>query len=122
MAVQQAPLFTWVRQSHWAWLDALVGAGCGMLAFIVLANQASSVGTLVAALAGAACLGLPVTLRRRTPAASLAVLLVAVGVMAVAAPSGVVMTLPPLVLVLYTVAAACEFRLALVALVASCAP
>jgi signal transduction histidine kinase len=92
-----------------------------MLAFAVLANQASSVVTWVAALAGAACLGLPVALRRRAPAASLSVLLVAVGILAVVAPEGVVMALPPLVLVLYTVAAATGFRVAAVCLLASCA-
>lgn len=122
MAVHaQAPLLQRVRPRHWTWLDLLIGAGIGLLAFLVLANQASSLTTWVAACAGATCLGLPVALRRRSPAASSAVLLVAVGVLAVVAPSGVVMALPPLVLVLYTVAASCTFRVALVALLANCA-
>ncbi len=121
MAAQpQAPLLRRVRPSHWRSLDALLGAGCGALAFGVLANQASSVGAWMAALVGAASLGLPVALRRRAPAVWLSVLVVAVVVLGVVAPSGVVMALLPLVLVLYTVAAVCEFRVALVCLPVSC--
>ena len=110
----------WGPSGHWTWLDLLIGAGSGCSPSSCSPTRLPRC-DWVAACAGATCLGLPVALRRRSPAASSAVLLVAVGVLVVVTPPGVVMALPPLVLVLYTVAAACMFRVALVALLASCA-
>ena len=122
MAAQpHAPLLQRIRPTHWTWLDVVVGGGYGVLVLLVLANRASSVGQWLAALAGAACLALPIALRRRAPVASLSVLLLTVAVLVLAAPTGVVMALPPLLLVLYTVAATCDVLPALVALSVSCA-
>jgi signal transduction histidine kinase len=102
-------------------LDSLVGLGYGMLAFVALLNHASSMSTAAAALIGAACLGAPVAMRRRTPVVSLTVVTVALLTMAWASPSGVVLALPPLVLVLYSAAAATSFRVAVALLPVSCA-
>ena len=121
MAVQpQAPLLERIRPIHWTCLDGVVGACYGVPVLLVLTNQASSAGEGLAAFAGAACMGLPLALRRRAPVSALSVLLLAMGVLVLVAPPGVVMALPPLLLVLYTVASTCEFRPALVALLVSC--
>jgi signal transduction histidine kinase len=119
-AQPHAPLLRRIRTIHWIWLDVVIGTGYGVLGLVVLANQATSVVESAAALVGAACLGLPLAMRRAVPVASLATLLLAMGVLALVAPPGVVMALPPLVLVLYTVATTCELTLALVALLVSC--
>jgi signal transduction histidine kinase len=119
-APPHAPLLQRIRPIHWIWLDVLTGAGYGVLALVVLVNQATSMVDAAAAFVGATCLGLPLALRRAVPVASLTTLLAAMGVLALVAPPGVVMVLPPLVLVLYTVATTCELTLALVALLVSC--
>jgi signal transduction histidine kinase len=116
-----AALLAWIRPDHWRLVDTLIGIGYGVLAFVPLANGASSVGEWLAASAGAVCLAVPLVTRRRFPTLSLVVLLAALGVMAGAAPSTLVMALPPIVLVLYTVAAETRFTTAVVALVLTCA-
>src|SRR3954447_22786731 len=105
-----APLLRWVAPAHWMLLDTLAGLGYGALSFVALANHASSVPTALAALAGGACLGGPVATRRRAPVVSWGAALGALLVMAWVRPSGVVLALPPLVLVVYSAAAAAVFR------------
>ncbi len=100
-----APLLGWMRPTHWRLIDALSGAGYGVLAFVVLVDGASSTGGWLAAFVGAVCLAVPVAARRRAPVMSLVVLLATLVVLAVISPSGAVMALPPVVLALYTVAA-----------------
>jgi signal transduction histidine kinase len=116
-----APLLRWVTPAHWILLDRLVGLGYGMLAFVALLNHASSMATGAAALTGAACLGVPVAMRRCTPVIWYSVVVAALLTMAWVSPSGVVLALPPLVLVLYSAAAATSFRVAVALLPVSCA-
>ncbi len=116
-----APLLRWMRPVHWVLIDAVSGVGYGLLAFVALANGAASVGAWLAAVVGAGCLAAPIVARRRAPVASLVVLLATLGVMAVWAPTTTVLALPPLVLVLYTVAAQAALVTAIAALVATCA-
>jgi len=111
------PLLRWVRPNHWVLLDVLAGVGYGLLAFVGLANGASSLGGWLAATVGAVVLAVAIAARRRAPVASLVVLLAALGLMAAFAPSTVVFALPPVVLVLYTVAAETRFAVAVAALV-----
>src|SRR6478609_6553132 len=94
-----------IRPRYWLLLDAVAGAGYGVLTFVVLANEATGAGGWLAALVGAGCLGGPIWSRRRMPICALAVLLGATAVLAIVHPPGVVMALPPLVLTLYAVAA-----------------
>ena len=61
-----APLLGWMRPSQWRLIDTLTGVGYGLLAFVVLANGASSVGGWLAAFVGAVCLAVPVAVRRRS--------------------------------------------------------
>lgn len=113
-----APLLGWVRPAHWRVLDRLVGVGYGAIAFAALADGVSGPGWL-AALAGAACLAGPIAVRRRAPVVSLAVLLAYLAVTATFASSAVVMALPPMVLVLYSVAAQTSVITGAVALLAT---
>lgn len=92
-----------------------------MLAFVALANGASSVGGWSAAFLGSVCVAAPIAVRRREPLASMVVLLVALEVMATFAPSTTAMALPPLVLVLYTVATETRLPTAAGALALACA-
>ena len=116
-----SPLLGWIRPAQWLLIDTLAGVGYGLLAFVALANGASSAGEWLAAFVGAVCLAVPVAVRRREPLASLAVLLATMEVMAAFAPSTTVMALPPLVLVLYTVATETRLATAAGALVVACA-
>ncbi len=116
-----APLLRWIRPVHWVLIDSVGGVGYGMLAFVALANGAASVGGWLVAVVGAGCLAVPVVARRRAPEASLVVLLATLAVMAVWAPTATVLALPPIVLVLYTVAAQTPLVTAIAALVATCA-
>jgi signal transduction histidine kinase len=114
------PLLRWVGPVQWLWIDMLAGAGYGALAFVALANRASSAGGWLAAMAGAVCLAVGVAARRRAPTASLVVLLAILEVMAVFAPSTTALALPPIVLALYTVAAETPLPTAVAALLATC--
>ncbi len=114
-------LVGWMRPATWLLIDRLAGIGYGLLAFVALANGASSAAAWLAAFVGAVCLAVPVTTRRRAPLRSLAALLATLIVMAVFAPSSVVMALPPVVLVLYTVAVETRLPAAVAALVVTCA-
>ncbi len=116
-----SPLWGWIRPAQWLLIDTLAGVGYGLFAFVALANGASSAGEWLAALVGTMCLAVPVAVRRRGPLASLAVLLATMEVMAAFAPSTTAMALPPLVLVLYTVAAETRLATAAGALVVACA-
>lgn len=116
-----APLLSWIRPVQWLLVDLLTGLGYGVLAFVVLANGATTAGGWMAAFAGAVCLAASVAARRRAPVACLVALLASLEVMAVSAPSTLVVALPPLVLALYTVAAEAPATTALVALVVTCA-
>jgi signal transduction histidine kinase len=116
-----APLLGWMRPTHWQLIDALSGAGYGLLAFVVLVDGASSTGGWLAAFVGAVCLAVPVAARRRAPVISLVVLLATLVVLAVISPSGAVMALPPVVLALYTVATETRLPGASVGLLAACA-
>lgn len=116
-----APLLAWVRPVQWLLVDTVTGVGYGLLAFVALANGASSGGEWLAAFGGAVCLAVPLVARRRAPELSLAVLLATLALMVFFAPSTTVMALPPIVLVLYTVATECRFATAIVALVVTCA-
>ena len=116
-----SPLLGWIRTDQWLLIDTLAGVGYGLLAFVALANGASSAGEWLAALAGAVCVAVPLAVRRHGPLMSLAVLLAAMEVMAAFAPSATVMALPPLVLVLYTVAAEIQLLAATGALLVACA-
>jgi signal transduction histidine kinase len=115
-----APLLEWMRPTQWLWMDTLAGVGYGLLAFLPLVNGASSTGGWLAASVGAVALAVPVVRRRRAPLTSLGVLLATLGVMAVSAPSSTVMALPPIVLVLYTVATETRLSTAVVALIVTC--
>ena len=115
------PLLGWIHPAHWLLIDTLAGVGYGLLAFFALANGASSAGGWAAALIGAACLGGSVSFRRPEPLASLAVLLATMAAMAVFAPSSTMMALPPLVLVVYTVATETRLPTAVGGLVVACA-
>jgi signal transduction histidine kinase len=116
-----SPLLGWVRPAQWLLIDTLAGLGYGLLAFVALANGASSAGGWLAACVGTVCLAGPVTVRRSGPLVSLAVLLATIEVMAAFAPSTTVMALPPLVLVLYTVATETRLPIAAGALMVACA-
>ena len=48
-----APLLGWIRPVQWLLIDTLAGVGYGMLAFVALANGASSAGEWLAAFVGA---------------------------------------------------------------------
>ena len=114
-------LLGWIRPAQWLLIDTLAGVGYGLLAFVALANGASSAGAWVAAFVGSVCLAVPVAVRRREPLASLVVLLATMEVMATFAPSTTVMALPPLVLVLYTAATETRLPTAAGGLVVACA-
>ena len=47
-----APLLAWIRPGQWLLIDTLAGVGYGMLAFVALANGASSAGGWLAAVVG----------------------------------------------------------------------
>src|SRR3954447_7637584 len=114
-------LLGWIRPTQWLVIDVLAGVGYGLLAFLAMANGASSAGGWLAAIVGSVCLAGPVAVRRHWPLVSLAVLLATVEVMAAFAPSTTVMALPPLVLVLFTVATETRLPIAAGALVVACA-
>ena len=116
-----APLLSWIRPVQWRLVDLLTGLGYGLLSFVALADGASAGVDWLAALAGALCLAVPLAARRRFPVASLAVLLGTLEVMAAAAPTSTVMALPPIVLVLYTVAVESPLAISSATLVVSCA-
>jgi signal transduction histidine kinase len=115
-----ARLLHWIRPDQWLLMDTLAGVGYGLLAFVVLANAASSASGWLGAVAGAVCLVAPVAARRRAPLTSLLVLLATLEVMAASAPSTTVMALPPIVLVLYTVATEAPVAAAAAAMVVAC--
>lgn len=113
-------VLTRVRPVHWLALDLMTAAGYGMVAFLILGNEATSArGWLFSAL-GAAALGVAVAVRRMVPVASLAGVLVVLGLTALWVPEGIVAALPGVILVLYSVAARSPVRIAAAALVASC--
>ena len=116
-----SPLLGWIHPAQWLLIDTLAGIVYGLLAFVALGNGASSAGEWFAALAGAVCLAAPLAVRRHGPLMSLAVLLVTLEVMAAFAPSSTVMALPPLVLVLYTVATDTHVPTSTGALLVACA-
>jgi len=116
-----SPLLGWIRPGQWLLIDTLAAVGYGLLAFVALANGASSAGLWSAAFVGTACVSVPLAVRRHEPLASLAVLLATMEVMAAFAPSATVMALPPLVLVLYTVATEARLVTAAGALIVACA-
>ncbi len=115
------PLLGWIRSEQWLFLDTIVGVGYGVLAFVALANGASSTGAWLGAFAGAVVFAVVVAARRRAPVVCLVILLAALELMAASAPSNVIMALPPAVLVLYSVAAETPFATGFTALVVTCA-
>ena len=48
-----SPLLGWIRPAQWLLIDTLAGVGYGLLAFVALANGASSAGAWLAAFVGA---------------------------------------------------------------------
>lgn len=110
------PLLARVPPAQWRALDVLLAGIYLLTAFMLLAKHSRGPVSLLAALVGALAVAWPIGWRRRRPLGAFVVLIAALGALAATAPRSIMAALVPLAYVLYTVAANCRPRTAVLAL------
>jgi signal transduction histidine kinase len=115
------PLLTWVRPAAWRAADRVAAVAYGVAAAMLLAKHAHGAGALAGAVIGSVAVAWPVTGRRHSPLAAFSLEVAAVAALVLWQPRSVAAGLVPLGYVLYTVAARCGPRAAVIALLAALA-
>jgi signal transduction histidine kinase len=113
------PLLSRVRPAHWLVLDYIAAGGYAIALLLPLINEASGTAGAFAVPLGLVAFSLPIAVRRRYPVLAISFLLVALSVVGLVRPNGVLLGLLPLAYVLYIVAATARPRTAWLALAAS---
>jgi signal transduction histidine kinase len=115
------PLLARVRPSWWRAADRVSALVYGVAAAMLLAKHADGALALAGAVTGAVAVAWPIAGRRRSPLGAFALSVAVVAVLALWQPRSVSAGLVPLGYVLYTVAARCRPRTAVLGLLAALA-